>query len=59
MAVTLVVVAHPVLCVAVSCADDTTGFLDHLEDSAAVDGAHDVGVIRPHDPAVKKKVHYQ
>ena len=36
-------------------ADDASGFLDHLEDDAAVDVAHNVGVVWPHDSAGKRE----
>lgn len=47
---------YPVLCVAVSCANNASSFLDHLEDDAAMDVAHNVGVVWPHDPAVKRRL---
>lgn len=49
------VASHPTLCVAVSRADDASSFLNHLKDDAAVDVAHNVGVIWPHDPTEKKR----
>lgn len=49
------VASHPTLCVAVSRADDASSFFNHLEDDAAVDVAHNVGVIWPHDPTEKNR----
>lgn len=49
-------VSYPVLCVAVSRANNASSFLDHLEDGAAVNVAHNIGIIWPHDPAVKRRL---
>jgi len=40
----------------VSRANDASGLLDHLEDDAAVDVTHNVGVVWPHDPAVERRL---
>lgn len=47
---------YPVLCVAMSCANNASGFFDHLEDDASVNVAHDVGIVWPHYPAVKRRL---
>lgn len=47
---------YPILCIAVSCANDASGFLHHLEDDAAVDVAHNVGVVWTHEPTGQEKV---
>lgn len=44
---------YSVLCVAVSRADDASSFFDHLEDDAAVNVTHNIGVIWQHNPAAK------
>lgn len=49
-------VSYPVLSVAVSRANDASSFLDHLEDDATVDVAHNVGIIWRHDPAVGRRL---
>lgn len=48
-------VSHPILCVAVSRAHDASGFLDHLENVATVDVAHDVCIVRSHDSAIRRR----
>ena len=46
---------YPRLGVAVASPDDTARFLDHLQDGAAVDIAHNVGIIWPHNPEGERK----
>lgn len=50
---------YPILCVAVSRADDAAGLLHHLEDDAAVDVAHNVGVVWTHESACQEKGLFQ
>ena len=47
--------SHPVPRVAVTRADYASRLLDHLQDDAAVDVAHDVGVVWAHDPGGGRK----
>lgn len=46
---------YSILCVAVSRADDASSFFDHLEDDAAVNVTHNIGVIWQHNPAAKQQ----
>lgn len=43
---------YPVLRVTVSCAHNASSFLDHLKDDAAMNIAHNVGIIWSHDSTV-------
>lgn len=51
----LVLVFHPILCVAVSRANDASSFLNHLENDATMDIAHDICVVWLHDSVVKRR----
>ena len=49
-----IILSYPILCVTVSRANNASSFLDHLEDDATMDVAHNVGIIWTHDPAVRR-----
>lgn len=50
---------YPILCVAVSRANDASRLLHHLEDDASVDVAHNVGVVWAHESAGQKRLFFK